>query len=82
MLGQVRQRKCDKLRISDIQASEQAVIQLYRQARSEYEDKYFAVLMLEGSQSVQQDGKIVVLQPGDFAIYDAMPGRNVGIGAK
>ncbi|WP_321881156.1 helix-turn-helix domain-containing protein [Paraburkholderia bannensis] len=29
------------------------------------------VLMLEGSQSVEQDGKIVTLRPGDFAIYDA-----------
>ncbi|MFM0060216.1 helix-turn-helix domain-containing protein [Paraburkholderia phytofirmans] len=69
--GKVRQRKCDKLRISDIHATEQAVIRRYRQARSEYEDKYFAVLMLEGSQSVEQDGKIVTLYPGDFAIYDA-----------
>ncbi|AXF26125.1 AraC family transcriptional regulator [Burkholderia pyrrocinia] len=69
--GQVRQRKCDKMRISEIRASEQAVTRCYRQARSEYEDKYFAVLMLEGSQSVEQDGNIVTLYPGDFAIYDA-----------
>ncbi len=69
--GRVRQRKCDKLRISDIHASEQAVTRRFRQARSEYEDKYFAVLMLEGSQSVEQDGKIVTLRPGDFAVYDA-----------
>lgn len=69
--GQVRQRKCEKMRISEIYASEQAVIRRYRQARSEYEDKYFGVLMLEGSQSVEQDGKIVTLRPGDFAIYDA-----------
>ncbi len=69
--GRVRQRKCEKMRISEIHASEQAVIRRYRQARSEYEDKYFAVLMLEGSQSVEQDGKIVTLRPGDFAIYDA-----------
>ena len=69
--GKVRQRKCEKMRISEIYASEQAVIRRYRQARSEYEDKYFGVLMLEGSQSVEQDGKIVTLRPGDFAIYDA-----------
>ncbi|PRX32882.1 AraC family transcriptional regulator [Paraburkholderia sp. BL18I3N2] len=69
--GQVRQRKCDKMRISEISAGEQAVTRRYRQARDEYEDKYFAVLMLEGSQSVEQDGKIVTLHPGDFAIYDA-----------
>lgn len=69
--GHVRQRKCEKMRISEIHASEQAVIRRYRQARSEYEDKYFGVLMLEGSQSVEQDGKIVTLHPGDFAIYDA-----------
>ena len=48
----------------EIYASEQAVIRRYRQARSEYEDKYFGVLMLEGSQSVEQDGKIVTLRPG------------------
>ena len=52
------------MRISEIYASEQAVIRRYRQARSEYEDKYFGVLMLEGSQSVEQDGKIVTLRPG------------------
>lgn len=69
--GQVRQRKCEKLRISEIHASEQAVTRCYRQARNEYEDKYFAVLMLDGTQSVEQDGKIVTLYPGDFAIYDA-----------
>lgn len=69
--GRVRQRKCDKLRISEIHAAEQAVNRRYRHARSEYEDKYFAVLMLEGSQSVEQDGKIVTLRPGDFALYDA-----------
>lgn len=69
--GKVRQRKCDKLRISEIHAAEQAVNRRYRQARSEYEDKYFAVLMLEGTQSVEQDGNIVTLRPGEFAIYDA-----------
>lgn len=69
--GKVRQRKSDKLRISEIHAAEQAVDRRYRQARSDYEDKYFAVLMLEGNQSVEQDGKIVTLRPGDFAIYDA-----------
>ena len=37
------------MRISEIYASEQAVIRRYRQARSEYET-YFGVLMLEGSQ--------------------------------
>lgn len=69
--GRVRQRKCDTLRISEIHAAEQAVNRRYRHARSEYEDKYFAVLMLEGSQSIEQDGKIVTLRPGDFALYDA-----------
>ncbi|GAB3626190.1 AraC family transcriptional regulator [Pandoraea terrae] len=69
--GKVRQRKCDKLRISEIHAAEQAVNRRYHHARSEYEDRYFAVLMLEGSQSVEQDGKIVTLRPGDFALYDA-----------
>lgn len=69
--GRVQQRKCDRMRISEIYASEQAVTRRYRQARDEYEDKYFAILMLEGSQSVEQDGKIVTLLPGDFAIYDA-----------
>ncbi|CAE6860028.1 cupin domain-containing protein [Paraburkholderia domus] len=80
MLGQVRQRKCGKLQISDIHASEQTVIRLYRQARSEYEDKYFAVLMLEGNQSVEQDDKIVTLQPGDFAIYYAMRPHHLQLG--
>lgn len=69
--GSVRQRKCSKLRLSEIHAAEQAVKRHYRQARSEGEDKYFGVLMLEGSQSVEQDGKVVTLHPGEFALYDA-----------
>ncbi|WP_042268891.1 AraC-like ligand-binding domain-containing protein [Paraburkholderia heleia] len=70
-VGHVRSQKCDRLRLSDIQSSDQTVNRRYNHARAEYEDKYFAILMLEGTQSVEQDGKVVTLKPGDFALYDA-----------
>ena len=40
------------------------------EAREQYEDCYFAVLMLSGSQWLEQDGRQVLLRPGDFAFYD------------
>jgi len=69
--GKVRSQKCELLRISDVSAAAQAVNRRHLQPRSRDEDKYFAVLMLEGTEQLEQDGNRAVIGPGDFAIYDA-----------
>ena len=69
--GRLKSQHCDALRLTDTHAAGQIVNRKYRQARSEYEDRYFATLMLEGTQFMEQDGNEVLLKPGDFALYDA-----------
>lgn len=69
--GKVRSQKCELLRISDVSAAAQAVNRRHLQPRSRDEDKYFAVLMLEGTEHLEQDANQAIIMPGDFAIYDA-----------
>lgn len=69
--GKVKSQKCDLLRISDVSAAAQAVNRRHLQPRDREEDKYFAVLMLQGSEALEQDGNRVIIRPGEFAIYDA-----------
>lgn len=69
--GKVKSQKCDLLRISDVSAAAQAVNRRHLQPRSHDEDKYFAVLMLQGTESLEQDGNRTIIGPGDFAVYDA-----------
>lgn len=69
--GKVRSQKCELLRVSDVSAAAQAVNRRHLQPRDREEDKYFAVLMLEGSECLEQDGNRTVIGPGEFAIYDA-----------
>ncbi|VVO59149.1 HTH-type transcriptional activator RhaR [Pseudomonas fluorescens] len=69
--GKVRSQKCELLRISDVSAAAQAVNRRHMQPRSRDEDKYFAVLMLDGTEQLEQDGNRAIISPGDFAIYDA-----------
>jgi hypothetical protein len=66
--GKVRSQKCELLRISDVSAAAQVVNRRHLQPRSRDEDKYFAVLMLEGTEHLEQDGNRAVIMPGDFAI--------------
>lgn len=69
--GKVRSQKSDFLRVSDVGASAQAVNRRHLQPRCREEDKYFAVLMLEGTECLEQDGNRAVIRPGEFSIYDA-----------
>ena len=41
------------------------------QPRIHDEDKSFAVLTLQGTESLEQDGNRTIIGPGDFAVYDA-----------
>lgn len=69
--GKVRSQKCEFLRVSDVGAAAQAVNRRHLQPRCREEDKYFAVLMLEGTECLEQDGNRAVIRPGNFSIYDA-----------
>lgn len=74
--GWMQSSLTDAMRLTCVQASAQSVRRLHRDARDSYEDCYFAVLMLSGTQRMQQDDRQVELHAGDFAIYDgARPHR-------
>ncbi|GKQ30156.1 helix-turn-helix domain-containing protein [Pseudomonas syringae pv. theae] len=69
--GKVKSQKCEMLRISDVSAASQSVKRRHLEPRNHEEDKYFAVLMLEGTEALEQDGNRVIIRPGEFAVYDA-----------
>jgi AraC family transcriptional regulator, positive regulator of tynA and feaB len=69
--GRMRSRYLGGLRMTVVDATSQSVERRHREARAQYEDCYFAVLMLDGTQWLEQDGRRVRLAPGDFALYDA-----------
>lgn len=69
--GRMRSRYLGGIRMTVVDAASQAVERRHREARAQYEDCYFAVLMLNGHQWLEQDGRQVRLEPGDFALYDA-----------
>ena len=74
--GHMRTRFVDGIRFTVVDAASQGVARRHPEAREHYEDCYFAVLMLSGSQRLEQDGRQVLLRPGDFAFYDgARPHR-------
>ncbi|WP_225614702.1 helix-turn-helix domain-containing protein [Pseudomonas sp. PDM18] len=69
--GRVRSQKCELLRVSDVGASAQAVNRRHLHPRCREEDKYFAVLMLEGSECLEQGDSRAKIEPGELSIYDA-----------
>lgn len=69
--GRVNACHSDAGRLSVIVAAEQSVQRRYREPRTAYEDVFFVVLMNQGTQAMEQDGRTVLLQPGDIAMYDA-----------
>lgn len=69
--GRVRSQKCEALRVSEVGASAQAVNRRHLNPRCREEDKYFAVLMLDGQESLAQGDNRARIGPGEFAIYDA-----------
>lgn len=69
--GRVSARHSEAGRLSLIVAAEQSVQRRYREPRTAYEDVFFVVLMNQGTQAMEQDGRAVLLEPGDIAMYDA-----------
>jgi hypothetical protein len=54
--GHMRTRFVDGVRFTVVDAASQGVARRHPEAREHYEDCYFAVLMLAGSQWLEQDG--------------------------
>jgi len=61
----------DDLRLSVIRSSGIGLERLPREPQLASQDAYFAVVLLSGGYVLEQDGKEVVLRPGDMTIYDA-----------
>ncbi|TDY98199.1 UNVERIFIED_ORG: AraC family transcriptional regulator [Herbaspirillum seropedicae] len=69
--GEMETHQYAALRLTGVSAKAQAVTRLGHDAREESQDCYFAVLLLAGSEFLEQDGRQARLLPGDLAIYDA-----------
>lgn len=59
------------LQLSVIRSSALAIERLPRTPPVNSQDAYFAVILLSGEYSLQQNGREVFLKPGDMALYDA-----------
>lgn len=60
----------EELRLSSIRSNAIAIERLPKTV-SVSQDAYFAVLLLSGEYFLEQDGREVVLRPGEMTIYDA-----------
>lgn len=69
--GEMETHHYASLRLTGVSAKAQAVTRLGHDARDESQDCYFAVLLLAGSEFLEQDGRQARLLPGDIAVYDA-----------
>jgi AraC-like DNA-binding protein len=69
--GEMAGRPWGEMRITDVRAKAQSVQRRLREAKTEDQDCYFAVLLLAGSEFVEQDGHETLLRPGDMTVYDA-----------
>ncbi|PNG27591.1 helix-turn-helix domain-containing protein [Methylocella silvestris] len=61
----------DCSRLSVIRSSGVGLKRLPREPLLAGQDAYFVVVLLSGDYALEQDGKEVVLQPGDMTLYDA-----------
>lgn len=69
--GEMVGRQWSDLRVTHVTAKAQSVARLKNQAHSVSEDCYFAVILLAGSEYLEQDGRQVAIRPGDITLYDA-----------
>jgi AraC family transcriptional regulator, positive regulator of tynA and feaB len=61
-----------ELSFSYVRANSHAVQRMGRWPQHDRQDCYFAVLLLSGTEYVEQSGRDVLLGPGDMVIYDAV----------
>ena len=59
------------LQLSTIQSSAISLERLPREPHFHSQDAYFAVMLLSGDYLLEQNGREVLLKPGDMTIYDA-----------
>jgi AraC family transcriptional regulator, positive regulator of tynA and feaB len=59
------------LQLSTIQSSAISLERLPTEPHLNSQDAYFAVMLLSGGYRLEQNGREVVLQPGDMTLYDA-----------
>lgn len=69
--GEMIGRSWGELRLTHVKAKAESVTRIHKQVQSDNEDCYFAVVLLAGSEFVEQDGREALLRPGDMTIYDA-----------
>lgn len=68
--GEMVARSWGELRLTHVTAKAESVKRVRKQAMNDNENCYFAVVLLAGSEFVEQDGRQVLLRPGDMTIYD------------
>jgi len=61
----------ESLQLSTIRSSAISLQRLPREPHLNSQDAYFAVMLLSGNYLLEQNGREVLLQPGDMTIYDA-----------
>jgi AraC family transcriptional regulator, positive regulator of tynA and feaB len=69
--GEMIGRSWVDMRLTHVAAQAESVARVRKQAQNQHEDCYFAVILLAGNEFVEQDGREVLLRPGDMTIYDA-----------
>lgn len=69
--GSMRGVPWGELRLTHVIAGAESVARTRSQAQSAMEDAYFFVLLLQGEEWLEQDGREVLMRAGDMAIYDA-----------
>lgn len=61
----------ESLQLSAIRSSAISLRRLPKEPHLNSQDAYFAVMLLSGGYQLEQNGREVLLQPGDMTVYDA-----------
>lgn len=69
--GSIVNEPLGRLQISEVTSREQQVIRSPRQIGRSNDDCFLISLQLAGRGVVQQDDRVAVIEPGDFALYDS-----------
>lgn len=69
--GTISGNKLEKLQITEVSSDPQLVIRSKQQISKSTEREFLLSLQLEEEGSVNQDGRVAKLGPGDFALYDS-----------
>lgn len=70
------------LQLSTIESSAISLQRLPKEPHLTSQDAYFAVMLISGDYRLEQNGREVLLQPGDMTIYDATRPHNIHCSGK